>query len=182
MALVFHRPDDRVTRASLGNLSGVIRTASVNDIPEIHTMVRELAEYERSLKDATATAEEFHTALFGAHPIASALIAEDDTTKETAGFALWFRNFSTWTGVGIRLEDIYVRPWARGNGHGRALLAALAAICAEHGYQRLEWVVLDWNKPSIRFYQSLGAERQDEWQTFRLSGPRLSELALSSSK
>ena len=94
------------------------------------------------------------------------------------GFALWFRNFSTWTGThGVYLEDLYVRPSARGAGHGKALLSALARICAERGYERFEWWVLDWNDPSIGFYRSLGAEPMDEWTVFRMSGEPLRALA-----
>lgn len=106
-----------------------------------------------------------------------ALIAEDDRTGATVGFALWFRNFSTWTGThGIYLEDLYVRPGARGGGHGKALLAELARIAVERGCSRLEWSVLDWNEPSIGFYKALGAQPMDEWTVFRLTGPALHEL------
>jgi GNAT superfamily N-acetyltransferase len=97
---------------------------------------------------------------------------------EVAGFALWFRNFSTWTGTpGLYLEDLYVRPRARGTGHGKALLAALAAICVERGYERFEWSVLDWNEKALGVYRSIGARPQDEWTVQRLSGPALTELA-----
>ena len=141
-------------------------------------MIRELAEYERALDQAKATEEQLRGALFGEHPAVFALVAEDDASGEPVGFALWFRNFSTWTGThGIYLEDLYVRPHARGRGHGKALLAALARICEDRGYQRLEWSVLDWNEPSIGFYKSLGAVQQHEWQVFRLSGSPLAELA-----
>ncbi len=94
------------------------------------------------------------------------------------GIAVWFRTFSTWTGVnGIWLEDLYVDPDHRGNGAGRALLAALAGVCAERGYPRLEWCVLNWNAPSIAFYNSLGALPQDEWTTYRMTGEALERLA-----
>lgn len=93
------------------------------------------------------------------------------------GFALWFLNFSTWRGVhGIYLEDLYVRPTSRGGGHGKALLAELARICVERGYERLEWSVLNWNTPSIDFYESLGARPQDEWTVYRLTDGALAEL------
>lgn len=149
-------------------------------------MIRELAAYERALEDARATEEQLREALFGEHPAAFALIAESDEkagggasgAPDPAGFAIWFRNFSTWTGThGVYLEDLYVRPEARGEGHGKALLAALARICTERGYQRFEWSVLDWNTPSIGFYKSLGAEPMDEWTTYRLSGEPLRTLA-----
>jgi GNAT superfamily N-acetyltransferase len=155
----------------------MIRPATPADIPGIHAMVRELADYERALDDAKATEEQLPAALFGPHPAAFAHIAEDDTTGSVVGFALWFRNFSTWTGAhGIYLEDLYVRPQARGAGHGKALLAELARICVERGYGRLEWSVLDWNEPSIGFYKSLGAVPMDEWTVFRLTGEPLAVL------
>ncbi|MGH3309883.1 MAG: GNAT family N-acetyltransferase [Streptomyces sp.] len=156
----------------------MIRAAAPADVPAIHAMIRELAEYERALEHARATESQLHEALFGAHPAVFALIAEDATESEPVGFALWFRNFSTWTGThGVYLEDLYVRPAARGAGHGRALLSALAGICVERGYERFEWWVLDWNDPSIGFYRSLGAEPMEEWTVFRMSGGPLRTLA-----
>lgn len=141
-------------------------------------MIRELAEYERELDSARATREQLHDALFGADPAVFGLIAQDDTTGAPVGFALWFRNFSTWTGThGVYLEDLFVRPQARGGGHGKALLAALAAICVERGYERFEWAVLDWNEPSIGFYRAIGALPQDEWTVQRLTGKALGILA-----
>ncbi len=155
----------------------MIRPATAEDVPAIHAMVRELAEYERALEDAKATEEQLHAALFGPHPAAFAHIAEDDTTGSVVGFALWFLNFSTWKGVhGLYLEDLYVRPQARGGGHGKALLTELARICVRRGYGRLEWSVLDWNEPSIGFYKSLGAVPMDEWTVFRLAGEPLAVL------
>ena len=155
----------------------MIRTATPADVPEILAMIRELADYERALEQAVATEEQLHEALFGPHPAAFAHIAEDDTTGEPVGFALWFLNFSTWKGVhGLYLEDLYVSPEARGGGHGKALLATLAQICVERGYGRLEWSVLDWNEPSIGFYKSLGAVPMDEWTVFRLTGAPLAAL------
>lgn len=140
-------------------------------------MIRELAEYEKALHEARATQEQLHEALFGDRPAAYAHIAEDDATGEPVGFALWFLNFSTWRGVhGIYLEDLYVRPSARGGGHGKALLRELARICVERGYERLEWAVLNWNAPSIAFYESLGAKPQDEWTVYRLTDGALTAL------
>ncbi|MGW1066684.1 N-acetyltransferase family protein [Streptomyces aureus] len=155
----------------------MIRIATPDDVPVIHALVRELAEYEKVPDEARATPEQLHEALFGPRPAAFAHIAEDDTTGETVGFSLWFLNFSTWRGVhGIYLEDLYVRPAARGGGHGKALLTELARICVERGYQRLEWSVLDWNRPSIGFYESLGARPQDEWTVYRLTDEALEKL------
>ncbi|WP_406372799.1 GNAT family N-acetyltransferase [Streptomyces sp. NBC_00647] len=155
----------------------MIRTATPDDIPVIHALVRELAEYEKVLEEARATPEQLREALFGENPAAYAHMAEDDTTGEPVGFSLWFLNFSTWRGVhGIYLEDLYVRPTARGAGHGKALLTELARICRERGYQRLEWSVLNWNRPSIDFYESLGARPQDEWTMYRLTDEPLDAL------
>ncbi|WP_330344511.1 GNAT family N-acetyltransferase [Streptomyces longwoodensis] len=156
----------------------MIRPAGVHDVPEIRAMVRELAAYERAEEQARATDEQLRRALFGDPPAAHALIAEDDATGEAVGFALWFPRFSTWTGTrGMHLEDLYVRPHARAAGHGRALLASLAARCRREGYERFEWWVLDWNEPAIGFYTSLGAELLDEWTVCRLSGGPLADLA-----
>ena len=156
----------------------MIRAATVNDIAEIRAMIRELAEYERAVEHALASEEQLHEALFGEHPAAFALIAEHDETGETVGYALWFPRFSTWTGTrGMHLEDLFVRPHARGAGHGKALLASLAALCRRKGYERFEWWVLAWNEPTIDFYKSLGVELLDEWKVCRLSGEPLRDLA-----
>jgi GNAT superfamily N-acetyltransferase len=153
----------------------MIRTATPDDIPVIHAMVRELAEYEKVPDEAKASRQQLHEALFGERPAAFAHIAE--AAGEPVGFALWFLNFSTWRGVhGIYLEDLYVRPEARGGGHGKALLTELARICVERGYERLEWSVLNWNRPSIDFYEALGARPQDEWTVYRLTDGALREL------
>ncbi|MBM9503588.1 GNAT family N-acetyltransferase [Actinacidiphila acididurans] len=164
----------------------MIRAATPADIPVIHTLIRELAAYERELEQARATEEQLHASLFGPDPAAYALIAEstessdgaDGGAAEPVGFALWFRSFSTWTGTaGLYLEDLYVTPGARGAGHGKALLAALAAICVERGWQRFEWSVLDWNEKALGVYRSIGALPQDEWTVQRLTGPALHALA-----
>ena len=158
----------------------MIRTATPDDVPAILSMVRELAEYERAPHEVTATESHLRTALFGEHPAVYALIAENDDTGEAVGFAMWFLNFSTWLGRhGIYLEDLYVKPHARGEGHGRALLTRLAQIAVERGCGRVEWAVLDWNEPSIGFYKSLGAVPMDEWTIFRLTGDSLGRLASS---
>ena len=154
----------------------MIRTATPDDIPVIHTLIRELAAYEKAPDEARATPEQLSEALFGERPAAFAHVAEDDGGV-VVGFALWFLNFSTWRGVhGIYLEDLYVRPEARGAGHGKALLTELARICVQGGYERLEWSVLNWNRPSIDFYEALGARPQDEWTVYRLTDGALAEL------
>ncbi|ASQ96889.1 GNAT family N-acetyltransferase [Streptomyces sp. 11-1-2] len=160
----------------------MIRSAKPSDVPAIHAMIRELADYERAPQEAKATEEQLREALFGAHPAVFALIAEETggagEPGGPVGFALWFRNFSTWTGThGVYLEDLYVTSRARGGGHGKALLAELARICVERGYARFEWSVLDWNEPAIGFYAALGAEPMDEWTVRRLSGEPLRGLA-----
>ncbi|MFF8832319.1 GNAT family N-acetyltransferase [Streptomyces sp. NPDC015131] len=154
----------------------MIRSAVIDDVPALHAMVRELAEYEKALDEVQAGEEDLREALFGERPAAFAHIAETED-GQVAGFALWFLNFSTWRGVhGIYLEDLYVRPHLRGGGHGKALLRELARICVARGYQRLEWSVLNWNAPSIAFYESLGARPQDEWTVYRLTDGALAEL------
>lgn len=142
----------------------------------MHTLVRELAAYEKSLAEVRRSEEQLREALFGEQPAAFAHIAET-ADGEVAGFSLWFLNFSTWRGThGIHLEDLYVRPELRGGGHGKALPAELSRICVERGYERLEWSVLDWNTPSINFYTSLGAKPQDGWTGYRLTDEALASL------
>jgi GNAT superfamily N-acetyltransferase len=154
----------------------VIRPARPGDVAAIHRLVRELAEYERSAQQVVATAEDLRRVLFGERPAVFAHVADHDGA--VAGFALWFLNFSTWTGRhGIYLEDLYVTPELRGHGYGKALLAELARICVERGYARFEWSVLDWNTPSIGFYRALGAAAMDEWTVQRLACPALEALA-----
>ena len=154
----------------------MIRPARPGDVPAIHQMMLELAEYERARHEVTATAGDLRRALFAPHPALFAHVAEAD--GQLAGFAVWFLNYSTWAGRhGIYLEDLYVRPRWRGGGHGRALLAELARICVARGYARLEWWVLDWNTPARGFYESLGAAAMDEWTVHRLTGPALAALA-----
>ena len=154
----------------------MIRPAGPGDIPAIHHLILELAGYEHGLAEVTATEEDLRRALLAAPPALFAHVAEED--GEVAGFAVWFLSYSTWTGShGIYLEDLYVRPERRRGGHGRALLAELARICLERGYQRLEWSVLEWNEPARRFYESLGAVPLAEWTRQRLAGPPLRELA-----
>ncbi|MFE9768818.1 GNAT family N-acetyltransferase [Streptomyces sp. NPDC005808] len=154
----------------------MIRPATPADVPVIHALVRELAEYEKALEEVRASAEQLREGLFGERPAAFAHVAED-ATGEVVGFALWFLNFSTWRGVhGIYLEDLYVRPQVRGGGHGKALLTELARMCVERGYERLEWSVLNWNRPAVEFYEALGARPQDEWTVYRLTDDALAKL------
>jgi GNAT superfamily N-acetyltransferase len=154
----------------------MVRAARPEDVPAIYRLIRELADYEHSLEKVTGTEEELRRSLFGADPAVYAHVATGGD-GEVVGFALWFLNYSTWTGThGIYLEDLFVEPGTRGRGHGKALLAELARICVERGYARLEWAVLDWNTPSIEFYQALGARAMDEWDTYRLTGPALTAL------
>ena len=153
-----------------------IRPARPDDLGAIVALVRDLAAYEREPEAAVATESDFAAVLFGEAPTVFCHVAEAD--GEVVALAVWFRNFSTWTGrQGIWLEDLYVRPEHRGAGLGRALLRRLAAICVERGWARMEWTVLDWNAPSIAFYRSLGAEPLSEWTTQRLTGPALAALA-----
>ncbi|MGB2569736.1 GNAT family N-acetyltransferase [Micromonospora citrea] len=139
-------------------------------------MVHELAEYERAPEQCHLTEGQLHAALFGPSPALFGHVAVDADDRPL-GFALWFLNFSTWEGVhGVYLEDLYVRPEARGTGAGRALLATLAALCVERGYRRLDWWMIHWN-PAARFYASIGAEQMREWLPYRLTGPALHALA-----
>ena len=140
-------------------------------------MIHELAHYEKEPDAVRNTPEMLEQVLFGSNPRVFAAMAESDN-GEVRGFALWFLNYSTWEGVhGIYLEDLYVSPEARGEGHGKALLQHLAGIAVENGYARVEWSVLDWNEPSINFYRRLGARPMDGWSTFRLTGDALEQFA-----
>ncbi len=158
----------------------MIREATPLDVPVIVEFIQELAEYEKAREQAIVTEEHMREALFGPRPAVFAHLACDDSTGEPVGFAVWFLNFSTWRGVhGIYLEDLYVRPLARGAGHGKALLATLARIAVERGCFGVQWWVLTWNTPSIDFYRSVGAVEQDEWAVYRVSGDALKALAAS---
>jgi GNAT superfamily N-acetyltransferase len=157
----------------------VIRPATANDVPAILQMIHDLAIYEKEPDAVRNTPEMLHAALFGENPRIFATMAANDA-GDVQGFALWFLNYSTWEGVhGIYLEDLYVKPEARGAGHGKALLRHLAATAVDRGYARVEWSVLDWNEPSINFYKNLGAAPMDDWSTFRLTGAALESFGAS---
>ena len=153
-----------------------VRPATPADAGLIHQFILDLAEYEKLLDTVQATEADTAAALFGDKARAFADIAEID--GQPVGFALWFYNYSTFVGRhGIYLEDLFVRPSARGSGAGKALLASLARRCVDEGLGRLEWSVLDWNAPSIAFYDSLGAAAMDEWIIRRMTGGALRKLA-----
>ncbi|GAA4542174.1 GNAT family N-acetyltransferase [Mycobacterium paraffinicum] len=155
-----------------------IRRAAPEDAAAITGMIHELAEFEHAADQCTVTEKQIAAALFGATPAVYGHVAEVE--GEIAAMALWFLNFSTWDGVaGIYLEDLFVRPGFRRRGLARALLATLAAECLDNGYTRLSWAVLNWNADARTLYDGVGAEPQREWTTYRLSGPRLAELAES---
>lgn len=153
-----------------------VRPATPDDAAVIHQFILDLADYEKLLDTVAATEADTAAALFGDNPSAFADIAELD--GEPVGFSLWFYNYSTFVGRhGIWLEDLFVRPSARGSGAGKALLVNLARRCVDEGLGRFEWSVLDWNAPSIAFYDSLGAATMDEWLIRRLTGDGIRKLA-----
>ena len=153
-----------------------IRPAAESDLPLILHLIESLAEYERLRDQCVATEEKLRATLFGEHPSAEVLIASID--DEPLGFALFFRNYSTFLAQpGIFLEDLFVKPEARGKGVGHALLASLARLAVERNCGRLEWNVLDWNELAISFYRKIGAVPMDEWTTFRMTGDALEKLA-----
>lgn len=163
-----------------------IRPARPDDVRLLHDLIRALAEYERLGHEAQATAVDLERHLFGAEPVAEALIAETRGAEARGaeadgagiGFALYFRSFSTFVGKpGLYLEDLFVHEAFRGHGIGRALLQRLARIAVERGYGRVEWQVLDWNRPAIDFYESIGARGLAEWQPYRLTGDALVHFA-----
>ena len=153
-----------------------IRAAAPADLPLIASLIRELAEYEKLLHAVRFDEAVLGKSLFGPEPAAEVLIGELDGKPQ--GFALFFQNFSTFEGLpGIYLEDLFVRPVARGQGLGKALISAVAALAVERGCARFEWAVLDWNAPSIAFYQALGAVMMNDWRIMRLQGDALESLA-----
>jgi len=153
-----------------------IRAATPADLPLIAQFIRDLADYEKLAHEVRFDEATLGEKLFGARPYAEVVIGEIDGAAQ--GFALFFHNFSTFEGKpGIYLEDLFVRPAARGSGLGKALLAHLAKLCVERDCARLEWSVLDWNTPAIGFYQGLGARMMDEWTVMRVDGAALAGLA-----
>ena len=157
-----------------------IRASTPDDLPIILQLIRDLAEYERAPNDVVATEEGLREVLFGKRPSAEVVLAMEGETA--VGFAVFFHNFSTWLGrPGLYLEDLFVRPSHRGKGYGRALLVHLAKIAAERGCGRMEWAVLDWNEPAIKFYRTLGAAPNEEWTIFRLTSDKIARLAASDS-
>ena len=156
-----------------------IRPATADDVTEIIELIHELAAYEKEPDAVKLTAERLHQQLFGDDAALYALVSDSpEPDQRIDGIAIWFLNYSTWEGThGIYLEDLYVRPSARGTGKGKALLQELARIAAHRGYSRVEWSVLKWNQPAIDFYRSVGAEAMSEWDTFRLTGPALRDFS-----
>ena len=151
------------------------RKAEQKDVPLILGFIRELADYEHMLDEVVATPELLEQWIFDERKAEVVFAVEDG---QEVGFALFFHNFSTFLGrAGIYLEDLYVRPEFRGKGYGKALVRELARIAVERGCGRLEWWCLDWNKPSIDFYLSLGAEPMKDWTVYRVAGPALADLA-----
>jgi GNAT superfamily N-acetyltransferase len=152
-----------------------IERCTERDIPVILELIAGLAEYEKLSVELVATADDLRESLFGQHPAAEVLLAR--AGAQAVGFAVFFQNFSTFLGrPGLYLEDLFVRPAYRGRGYGRELLATVARIALERGCGRMEWSVLDWNEPAIRFYKGLGARAMDDWTVYRLSGEALREL------
>lgn len=153
-----------------------LRPAVPTDVPKILELIRGLAEFEKLAHEVVATEESLHATLFGERPYAEVVMAEEEGTVQ--GLALFFHNYSTFLArPGIYLEDLYVRPEARGRSLGQILLAHLAKLALDRGCGRLDWCVLNWNEGAIRFYERLGAEAMDTWTTYRLSGEALAELA-----
>jgi diamine N-acetyltransferase len=157
-------------------MSLLIRRARSDEAGLVLSLVKELADYEKLSHEVEATEAMMAEALFGENPRLFCDIAE--WSGEVAGFAVWFINFSTFSGrCGIYLEDLFVRPALRGKGIGKALLSHLAKVCVTQGWSRLQWSVLDWNEPSIAFYKSLGAVMMDEWTICKVTGPALTALS-----
>jgi GNAT superfamily N-acetyltransferase len=159
--------------------SSHVRAATREDVPVLHSLVRALAHYEKLDHEVSATESDFAAHLFGERPYAEALVAHEGTPEgPVVGFALYFHNYSTFLGrPGIYLEDLFVLPQHRRNGHGRALLSAIARIAVDRRCGRFEWSVLNWNEPAIAFYRSLGARPLDEWSIFRMTGESIASLA-----
>ncbi len=163
---------------NMSDSSFEIRTANLADVPTILQLIRDLATYERAPDDVTATEEQLRDVLFREKPAAEVLLVFAGGAP--VGFAVFFHNFSTWLGrPGLYLEDLFVKPEERGKGYGRALLVHLGKIARERGCGRMEWAVLNWNEPAIKFYRALGAKPLDEWTVYRLTGDEINALAES---
>ena len=157
----------------------MIRPATEQDVPIILDLIKQLADYERLADRVVATEQRLRDTLFGERPAAEVLLASLE--GETVGFAVFFTNYSTFLAKpGLYLEDLFVKPHARGKGIGKALLASLAKIAVERDCGRVDWSVLNWNEPSLRFYESLGAVPLSDWTTHRLTGEALIKLARNS--
>jgi GNAT superfamily N-acetyltransferase len=155
-----------------------IQAATPEDIPELLSFIREIAEYEKLLHEVVATEEGLRSALFGPRPCVEVVFLVEDGKK--AAFALFFHNFSTFVGKpGLYLEDLYVRPEYRRKGYGKRLLGHLAKLAIERGCGRMEWAVLDWNKPALDFYELIGAVPMSGWTLQRLTGKNLQSLGSS---
>jgi GNAT superfamily N-acetyltransferase len=153
-----------------------IRPARVEDVSTILQLIRDLASYERAPDEVVATEEQLIDVLFGERPVAEVLLVFEQ--EAPVGFAVYFYNFSTWLGrPGLYLEDLFVKPEKRGKGYGRALLIELAKIARDRGCGRMEWAVLNWNEPAIKFYRALDAKPMDEWTVFRLTSEEIAKLA-----
>jgi GNAT superfamily N-acetyltransferase len=170
--------DEPATDQTIALAGGaILRDARVGDEPGILACIQLLAEYEREPDAVDTTADMLRETLFGPHPSVFGHVVEKGGT--IVGIAVWFLNYSTWTGTnGIYLEDLIVHESERKHGYGRALLRELARVAVERGYSRFEWSVLEWNEPSIRFYRSLGAIGMDEWRVQRVTGDALRQLAV----
>ncbi|HEY2568748.1 MAG TPA: GNAT family N-acetyltransferase [Candidatus Udaeobacter sp.] len=154
----------------------MIRPARLEDVPVILQLIHDLATYERAPDEVTATEEQLVDVFFGERPAAEVILAFEG--QSAVGFAVFFYNFSTWLGrPGLYLEDLFVKPEKRGKGYGRALLVELAKIAQRRDCGRMEWAVLDWNEPAIKFYQTLGAKPMHEWTVFRLTRDEIGKLA-----
>lgn len=153
-----------------------IRPARVEDVPIVLQLIRDLATYERAPDEVVATEEQLINVLFGERRVAEVLLGFEE--ESPVGFAVYFYSFSTWLGrPGLYLEDLFVKPEKRGKGYGRALLVELANVARDRGCGRMEWAVLNWNEPAIKFYRALGAKPMDEWTVFRLTRQEIAKLA-----
>ena len=156
----------------------MIRAATPGDIPRIHALILELARYEKLENEAVVTEKQLASSLFGSRIAHVEAIVADAGKEGVVGFALFFHNYSTFLGRrGLYLEDLFVVPAHRRNGHGKALLRELARLAVERGCGRFEWAVLQWNEPAVEFYRSLGAREMSDWRIFRLTGDALQRLA-----